>query len=216
VSVWDFFIMIGIYKIISPNKKIYIGQSKSIEKRFKSYKKLRCKSQVKLYRSFLKYGVENHKFEIVCECGVSELNIYERYYQDMYSVIGRDGLNCQLINTDYQNGAVCDETKEKMSIQRKGRKHTEKTKRLIAYNNSIRIVTDETKNKISNTLKGVKLSRERVEKSNLTRSKVILDIMTGVFYFGLKEASKHNNVKLQPLGCMLRGVIKNTSNLIYT
>jgi len=208
--------MIGIYKITSVNGKVYIGQSIDIEKRFKNYKKLRCKSQVKLYRSFLKYGIENHKFEVIHECSILELNIYERYYQDIYSVIGINGLNCQLINTNYQNGALCKETKEKMSIQRKGRKHTEKTKLLIAYNNSIRIITNETKNKISNTLKGVKLSRDRVEKSNLTRSKVILDTLTGVFYFGLKEASKHNNIKLQPLGCMLRGVIKNTSNLIYT
>ena len=39
-----FCIMIGIYKITSPTKRIYIGQSINIEKRFKSYEKLNCKS----------------------------------------------------------------------------------------------------------------------------------------------------------------------------
>ena len=32
--------MIGIYKITSPNGKIYIGQSINIDRRFKSYRKL--------------------------------------------------------------------------------------------------------------------------------------------------------------------------------
>lgn len=208
--------MIGIYKITSPTKNIYIGQSINIKSRFNSYKRYRCQSQVKLYRSLIKYGHKNHVFEIVCGCEVSELNEKERYYQDLYSVIGRKGLNCQLINTNTERLVLCDETKLKMGITRKGRKHTEETKRLISYNNSIRLVSEETKIKISNKLKGVKLNADRVNKSNLSRSKIILNIETGIFYFGLKEASLHNNIKLQPLGYMLRGVIKNTSKLIYT
>lgn len=62
--------MTGIYKITSQSKKIYIGQSVDIEKRFKRYKNLHCKKQIRLYNSFLKYGVDKHKFEILCECNV--------------------------------------------------------------------------------------------------------------------------------------------------
>ena len=51
--------MIGIYKITSPSGKIYIGQSKDIEKRFKAYKNLKCKGQPYIYRSLLKYGSGN-------------------------------------------------------------------------------------------------------------------------------------------------------------
>jgi len=60
--------MIGIYKIINPFGKIYIGQSVNIEKRFKTYKALSKNviGQTKLYRSLKKYGAENHKFEILC------------------------------------------------------------------------------------------------------------------------------------------------------
>ena len=44
--------MIGIYKITSPNKKIYIGQSINIEKRFKWYLRLYGPNiQPKIYKS---------------------------------------------------------------------------------------------------------------------------------------------------------------------
>ena len=37
--------LIGIYKITSPNDKIYIGQSIDIDRRFIQYQKLKCKKQ---------------------------------------------------------------------------------------------------------------------------------------------------------------------------
>ena len=50
-------VKIGIYKIVSPSEKIYIGQSINIEKRWeKNYKTLKCKTQTKLYNSLKKYG----------------------------------------------------------------------------------------------------------------------------------------------------------------
>ena len=57
--------MIGIYKITSPTKKVYIGQSVDIEKRFYTYKKMLCKQQVKLYNSFQKYGVDKNLIKAV-------------------------------------------------------------------------------------------------------------------------------------------------------
>lgn len=70
----------GIYKILSPTKRIYIGQSKNIDERISRYKKLQCcKTQLFLYRSFLKYDVENHQFEILVRGDYSkqELNNLE-------------------------------------------------------------------------------------------------------------------------------------------
>ncbi len=56
----------GIYKIENPKGSIYIGQSKNVDERISRYKKLQCcKFQLLLYRSFLKYGIENHTFEIL-------------------------------------------------------------------------------------------------------------------------------------------------------
>jgi group I intron endonuclease len=131
--------MIGIYKIISPSNKIYIGQSIDIEKRFNSYSKLHhCKSQIKLYNSLKKYGINNHKFEILCECEISELNEKERYYQDLYSVL-ENGLNCLLTKSNDRNGKMSNESKKKMSIKLIGNTRTlglkrsekQKTKRIL-------------------------------------------------------------------------------------
>ena len=58
----------GIYKITSPSEKNYIGQAVNINKRFYRYKSLDCSQQIILYKSFIKYGVENHIFEIIEEC----------------------------------------------------------------------------------------------------------------------------------------------------
>jgi group I intron endonuclease len=90
--------MIGIYKITSPSNKIYIGQSKNVEKRIKFYKYTLAKGQPRLYNSFKKYGYENHTFEIIHCCEIHELFYFERYYQDLFSVELEKGLNCMINN----------------------------------------------------------------------------------------------------------------------
>jgi len=141
--------MIGIYKIISPTNKVYIGQSIDIESRFKKYRNKNCKNQKRLYYSFLKYGVENHKFEVLEECLVYELNDKERYYQDLYSSSGDKGLNCMLTKSNDRSGNhseetklkfkkirsnISNETRLKQSVAQKGRKHTEETKKKMSNN----------------------------------------------------------------------------------
>jgi group I intron endonuclease len=77
--------MIAIYKITSPSGKIYIGQSIHVEKRQKYYDNINnIKKQRKLYYSFLKYGSINHKFEIIEECTVEQLNERETYWKQHY------------------------------------------------------------------------------------------------------------------------------------
>jgi len=120
--------MTGIYKITSPSGNIYIGQSINIEKRFKQYQYLNnCKKQTALYRSFLKYGVQKHIFEIICECEISELNNKERYYQDLFNVIEK-GLNIRLTKSNDRSGKLSEETKQKLSNSKKGKKKSEEFK----------------------------------------------------------------------------------------
>ena len=90
--------MTGIYKITSPTNRVYIGQSKNIKKRFRSYIQKLGKGQPKLNNSFLKYGVKNHVFEILCYCDVTQLNDLERFYQILFSANDTNGLNCILVN----------------------------------------------------------------------------------------------------------------------
>jgi len=194
--------MIGIYKITSPSKKIYIGQSIDIEKRFSSYLKLanRNKSQVKLHRSFLKYGVENHKFEIIYECEISELNEKERYYQEFFNCLN-NGLNCRLTTVLDKSGSFSDESKLKMSISGKskiftkehkenisksntrpmlGKKHSKETIELMSANRKGfasrkgAVLSDETKNKMSLKATGRKASEETKLKMSITRKAIAL------------------------------------------
>lgn len=107
--------MIGIYKITSPTGKIYIGQSINIEKRKTTYKYKNCKGQIKLFNSIQKYGWNNHKFEILEICEVSELNNKERYYQDLYCSVGINGLNLILTKSKDKSGCFNKEIKNKIS-----------------------------------------------------------------------------------------------------
>jgi len=142
--------MIGIYKITSPNNRVYIGQSVDIDKRFYRYSILsvNIKGQTKLYRSFLKYGVLNHKFEILKECNESELNGLERYYQEHFNSVD-DGLNCVYTKTSDKSGRASKETLIKMSLAQKGNKNW------LGKNH-----TQKAKDKISNAHKGRKHSAE--------------------------------------------------------
>lgn len=102
----------GIYKITSPSGKVYIGQSRDISKRYKTYKKYNEPKQRRLYYSILKYGWENHKFEIIEECMFDKLNERERYWQEFYNVLDKEkGLNCNLTKTEDLQRIVSLETK---------------------------------------------------------------------------------------------------------
>ena len=102
---------IGIYKITSPSKKVYIGQSKNIYKRWRTYQNniKGAKSQPKLYNSFLSHGIDKHTFEIIHECEVEELNKLERYYQELYNCID-EGLNLMYQECDYAVRKLSEET----------------------------------------------------------------------------------------------------------
>lgn len=106
----------GIYKITSPSGRFYIGQSKDIKSRWRSYKKYNPNQKL-LHRSFLKYGFENHKFEIIEECEVEDLNCRERYWQDFYDVLN-GGLNCKLTNCGESKVLYSDELRMTISKQR--------------------------------------------------------------------------------------------------
>jgi len=76
--------MIGIYKIVSPSGRTYIGQSTNIDKRKIDYNQNGClKNQPKIYKSITKYGWENHTHEIIEECNIEQLNERETYWKQV-------------------------------------------------------------------------------------------------------------------------------------
>lgn len=75
--------IIGIYKIINPKGKVYIGQSIDVFKRKKHYKYMNSIGNI-VYNSIKKYGWENHTHEIIEECFIEQLNEKETYWKQYY------------------------------------------------------------------------------------------------------------------------------------
>jgi group I intron endonuclease len=171
--------MIGIYKITNPKNKVYIGQSVNIEERFKKYIKLNCPSQTKLLNSLKKYGIDSHKFEIIEECLLENLNDRERYWQDYYNVL-EEGLNLIKTKTDTKSGYLSEETKNKIKTSMLGKKmhsdeYKEKLRQRMLTNNPnniegvrekiIKNKTGKKQPKISESKKGKKRPDISGEKS---------------------------------------------------
>jgi group I intron endonuclease len=108
----------GIYKIISPTGKIYIGQSINIEKRWEGHKRYNGIGP-KLKNSYDKYGFENHMKEIIEECNIEQLNIREIFWKEYYiNIYGwKKVLFCEIY--DAGGGPKSQETKTKQSISQK-------------------------------------------------------------------------------------------------
>lgn len=165
--------MIGIYKIVSPSRRIYIGQSIDIERRFAKYKRYsHCKKQIRLHSSLIKYGSENHLFEVIEECAIDELNNRERFWQDYYDVLSKKGLNCMLTKSSDKSGKSSPESVEKMKAKLKGVKRKPHT--------------EESKIKISLAIKG----KKRTEEAKANMRKAFANRMPTFGYKHTEEAKR--------------------------
>lgn len=156
---------IGIYKITNPNGKIYIGQSVCIENRFSRYKRGNCKGQSAIYSSIVKYGFENHVFEIIetfanCDNIKDILNDREIYYITLYNSISPNGLN---LKEGGLSGTHTKETREKLRMANSGKKQSpEVVAKRIA--NMIGVPrNDEVKRMISIKNTGKVRTKENIE-----------------------------------------------------
>lgn len=180
--------MIGIYKIINPNGKIYIGQSIDIDNRKNHYSRLDCKGQPLLCRSIQKYGWENHTHELIEECSVEQLNEREIYYTEYYDALSPNGL---VLRAGGRSGYWSDEVKNRIGEGNKGKilseeakykigqsskgnqnmtgkKHTNETKQKMSESHLGKQDTEQTKNKKSQSAKG-KIKNE-THRTNLSKS----------------------------------------------
>lgn len=143
--------IIGIYKITSPSGRVYIGQSWNIKHRWADYGKSTTKSQPYLNHSFLKYGKKAHLFEVIhelpCDADQTTLDAYEQLYMDHYRACGLELMN---IKEAGSRGKLSKETKLKVSQSLMG--HTPWNKGVKGY----KIHSDEYKQKLSESLKGMK------------------------------------------------------------
>ena len=188
--------MIGIYKIISPSDRIYIGQSIDCNRRFKDYFNYgKFKKQTRLYNSFNKYGVENHLFKIIEECSIEQLNERERYWQEYYNVLSRKGLNCMYVKTSNKKRVVSDETKNKQRLAQKGNNNGCGNKGRKNKNKRPEC-SYETKIKMSNS-------------HNKHTSVIVLDSLSGIFFESIKELAELNNENITNVRRYLLKIRKN-------
>ena len=200
---------IGIYKIINPKGRIYIGQSVDLDNRFYHYKIMNCKKQPRLYNSFIKYGFENHIFEILEECQLVGLSEKERYYQEKYNVLSKNVLNCVLASYQNVRGKMSEESKQKISLKNKG-------------------VNNGMYGKVS-LKKGIKVSEEICKKQSESQKKLyengyinpiakkVINTENGIIYNSSVEAWVASGLTCQSrhFRSMLSGSRKNKTNFKY-
>jgi hypothetical protein len=212
---------IGIYKWTSPTGRIYVGQTTDLKSRHNWYfsDAVYKSKMTKLKRSFKKYGVENHIFEIIEYCLLEQLNEKEIYWGLYYNTLEK-GLNCKL---GEQNCVFSESTKYKMSEAKKGIKQTEEqkqkrkistketwkkkmdngyirpyckkteeTRKKISDRGKGKVVSEETKQKISQSLKNKPKSESH--KQNMSQSKKGKSIHTEESKQKIREHGKNRNL----------------------
>jgi group I intron endonuclease len=206
--------MTGIYKILSPTGKVYIGQSFDIIQRWRVYKCVNKTSpKNNINRSFLKYGYTNHLFSIVHELPIDVskevITDYEQFYMDRYKDCGFTLLNiCPAAGSSLgfrfseesklklrkarANRIFTDVTKKRISDALKGVKKSDLHKKKISEVNLGKKLSDCTRKKMSEAKKGVKFSEEH--KRNLS-----LSVSSG--RKGIKLSEEHKE--------KLRAILKN-------
>lgn len=231
----------GIYKITSPSGRVYIGQSVHIYDRWRNYKNIHCRNQVKIYKSIQKYGYNNHKFEILVLCEKEKLNELEMYYISIFNSVN-SGLN---IKEGGNRPTFSDETRKKISIANKGRRFSIEWKKNISIGLRGKPKSKEHIANMCKSLKGRyghmtgkkhpiesiekmrkaklgkkasqetknKMSRSRLGKK--LKGRLIINIKTNEEYMSIREAAIKNNINLSTLSARLTGRIKNKGDLVY-
>lgn len=229
--------MTGIYKILSPTGKVYIGQSLDIKKRWRAH--VYNVGRSKLLNSLRKHGNSNHVFSIVHELpkDVTQdvLNIYEQIYIDAYRDLGIDLLNLReggsrgthsletrkIISEKGMGRRLSEKHKAAISLLHKGhkynlgRKQTEEHKQKIRLKQKGRVHTLEHNKKVSESKSGDKCYMYGIDPSKHPQAKKIRCTKTDIVYGTITEAARALGLKRNTLSMCLIGKNKNKTTLVY-
>lgn len=141
----------GIYKIENKiNGKMYIGSSSKLNNRISEHFRLLNTNRHRnkyLQNSYIKYGRENFKFQILLYCDKKNLIYYEQCFMDscdfnmLYNIRKKADSNIGI--------KLSIETRKKLSIVRSGRKLKEETKKRISEAHKGKKLSEKTKRKLS-------------------------------------------------------------------
>lgn len=233
--------MIGIYKITNPLGRIYVGSSINIERRFKQYKYLRSGEQRKINNSILKYGYENHTFEVLCQCSKEILLEKEAYYCLLLDVLHRNNLNLVIPKRGEVFNSMSESVRKKIGDVHRGKKMSDEQKEAIRQALIGRKQTVEHINKrkmfgYRNFMfgnKGEKApffgkkhkqeTKERLSKirkgthllGENSNAKKVIDISTQEIYGCAKSVAEKFNINYSTLKSKLNGNLTNNTNFRY-
>lgn len=208
----------GIYKITSPTNNIYIGQAVDLDSRLRKYRNLNCKSQRHIYSSLVKYGIENHKFEIISSGDFNRalLNELEIHYIHLYNSFNSvHGMN---LKSGGNSIVLSDETREKIRKTKTGKPVTcspeaqIRRKIICSLTHKGRVISQETREKVSKSKTGVPTPlNHRINVSIANKNRIrkkesyikcseslkghyyppmqLLNTETGIFYNSVREAT---------------------------
>lgn len=180
----------GIYKIISPTGRVYIGQAINLRNRKHEYNSNKCKTQRLLYKSIIKYGIDNHIFSVLELCDVCKLHEREIYYIELYKsnqikYRGGNGLNLTDGGQGSRGYKHSLETRNKLSNNRKGKTNS-------LESNLKRSATQKGKPAHINqilSVKGKPQSEDHKRKRLMVHLKPVINTKTGVIYNSAKQAA---------------------------
>lgn len=212
---------------LDKNEPFYIGIG-SDKKFYRAYS-LRKRNQ--LWHNIVNksdYEVEilmdNLTWEQACEKEKEFISLYGRKNTNT-------GILCNM--TDGGEGSpgtiVSEKTRQFHKVNNKGQSnpfygktHKDETKLLIQLKRQNSVVSTETKQKISNTLKGRKFSKETIDKMKSAQlgekhpnAKKIVNTLNNKLYCSVREAALDNNIKYSSLYAMLTNRYVNTTSLKF-
>jgi len=220
----------GIYLIVSPANRYYVGQTKDLSKRYADYKAGGSKNQRRLYRSIKKYGFEKHSFDVLLRCSVAELNAWEAFYIKMFDTFDTDhGLN---LRSGGGVSVMSKETIQRMRAAQKGRVVSDETRQKLSVSISGNKVKEDVKLQISKMLTGKPKSRQHVYNQTQARiangsmkkitdalaeskKKPVLDTATGIIYNSAKEAYKLSGYSYSNFTSKLRNAKPNNTTFCF-
>ena len=189
----------GIYQIVNLiDGKKYIGSSKNLyNRKIRHFSTLRNNKHrnCHLQNAFNKYGEENFSFEVIEFVNtIDELLPREQYYIELYQVCNKTkGYN---IIVDAVRHTLSEETKQKISLAKKGKIRSEETKIKISLALKGQTLSEEIKQKISLAKKGSKNYNYGQILSEETKQKISLALKGSKNYNYGKTLSEETKLKI--------------------
>lgn len=175
----------GIYRIVSPSGKEYIGSAKSFNRRFAKHRHELKKSIhhcKPLQSAANKYGIGALEFEILLVCKIEDLIFYEQLLIDALkprynmckkagSALGlkRSAETCKKLSDANKLWVRTPEIRAAMSAGRKGMKLSEEHRNAIASGNRGKTMSEEAKRKIGDGNRGRKRTAEQIKQMSESR-----------------------------------------------